>query len=309
MNTRIVFIGSPDFAVPILRALADNYPIAGVVTQPDRPAGRGRKLTPPPVRILARELGIPTVQPQRLRGDPEALTQLRAWNPDVIVVAAFGQILRPNVLDLPPHGCLNVHASLLPRWRGAAPINAAILHGDTQTGCTVMKMTAGLDTGPIISQRATPIHPDDTAGALFTRLAQLGADLLIETLPRYLSGTLTPQPQGDTPTAYAPMLERSDGKLDFSETAEMLARRVRAFHPWPGTFIQWKGSPLKIHRAHKVDAASPGMGIFTTRDGLPAIGTSDGLLVIDELQPAGKKSMQGDVFLRGARGWRMTNGE
>ena len=308
MNTRIVFFGSPDFAVPILRALADNYPITGVVTQPDRPAGRGRKLTPPPVRILARELGIPTVQPRKLSGDPGALAQIQAWNPDVIVVAAFGQILRPNVLDLPPHGCLNVHASLLPRWRGAAPINAAILHGDTQTGCTIMQMTAGLDTGPIISQRATPIQPDDTAGTLFTRLAQLGADLLIETLPRYLNGELILQSQGKSPTDYAPMLTRSDGKLDFSETAEMLTRRVRAFNPWPGTFVQWKGNPLKIHRAHKVDAASPGMGMRTTHAGRPAIGTSEGLLVIDTLQPAGKKSMEGEMFLRGARGWRMASG-
>ena len=178
-------MGSPDFALSTLRALHENYPVVGVVTQPDRAAGRGRELKPPPVKTLALELGIPVIQPEKLR-EPEAMEQLRAWSPDVIVVAAFGQILRQDVLDLPKFGCINVHASLLPRWRGAAPINAAILHGDEETGITIMKMDAGLDTGPILTQRSVRIQPDETAGSLFETLSQLGADLLLETLPGYI---------------------------------------------------------------------------------------------------------------------------
>src|SRR5574339_329286 len=163
-------MGSPDFSLPTLRALASSYNLAGVVTQPDRAAGRGRELKPPPVKSLAQQLNIPVIQPEKLR-QPEAMEQLRAWNPDLIVVAAFGQILRKDVLDLPPHGCINVHASLLPRWRGAAPINAAILHGDEATGITIMKMDVGLDTGPMLSQRSIRLTHDDTAGSVFERLS------------------------------------------------------------------------------------------------------------------------------------------
>ena len=178
MQPRIVFMGSPGFALPTLKALADHFPVVGVVTQPDRPAGRGRHLQPPPVKTLAQSMGLPLIQPQRLQ-DPDAMARLRAWAPELIVVAAFGQILRPEVLNLPPYGCLNVHASLLPRWRGAAPVQAAILHGDPETGVTIMKMDPGLDTGPIISQRATRIGSEDTGGALSDRLARLGAQLLL----------------------------------------------------------------------------------------------------------------------------------
>src|ERR1041384_762811 len=191
--TRVVFMGSPDFSLPTLKALAQNYEVVGVVTQPDRAAGRGRELKPPPVKVLAQELGIPIIQPEKLR-QPEAMEQLHLWNPDLIVVAAFGQILRKDVLYLPRFGCVNVHASLLPRWRGAAPINAAILHGDEETGVTIMKMDVGLDTGPILTQRSIPLTRDDTAGSVFQKLSQLGADLLIETLPDYLSGKLDGAP-------------------------------------------------------------------------------------------------------------------
>ncbi len=171
MNAKIVFMGSPEFALPTLRALADNFTLAGVVTQPDRPAGRGRALTPPPVKELAVAMGMPVIQPRRL-SESEAMAQLRAWSPNLIVVAAFGQILKPEALELPEHGCVNVHASLLPRWRGAAPVHAAILHGDEQTGVTIMRMDPGLDTGPIISQRAIPIQPQDTTGTLSKRLGE-----------------------------------------------------------------------------------------------------------------------------------------
>ncbi|MBN1669001.1 MAG: methionyl-tRNA formyltransferase [Anaerolineales bacterium] len=300
---KLVFMGSPDFALPSLQALAQHFNVCGVVTQPDRPAGRGRQLNPPPVKVLAKALGLPVIQPVRIHKDPQAMAQLQAWQPDAIIVAAFGQILRPQVLDLPPYGCINVHASLLPRWRGAAPINAAILHGDHETGITIMKMDAGLDTGPILSQRTIPIQPQDTAGTLFDRLAAAGAELLVETLPGYLSGEIQPHPQQDELATYAPMLTKAEGELDFQHTAAELERQVRAFNPWPGTFIHWQDTLLKIHRAHRVRTSSPGAGVLTIQDGLPAVGCSQDLLVLDEVQPAGKRSMPGSVFLHGARDW------
>jgi methionyl-tRNA formyltransferase len=301
MPTRVVFMGSPDFALPTLRALAANYEVVGVVTQPDRPAGRGKQLTAPPVKVLANKLGLPIIQPARLR-EPEAVAQLHAWAPDLIVVAAFGQILRQAVLDLPPRGCINVHASLLPRQRGASPIQAAILAGDAETGVTIMRMNKGLDTGPILSQRATPIAPDDTAATLSEKLSAIGADLLIATLPKYLSGELKPRPQPETGVTSAPMLQKSEGELDQTLSAEALARKVRAFNPWPGAFIIWKGQPLKIHHA-SVSNSNVKPGQHLTESGRPAIGTADGLLVLDEVQPAGRKPMTGAEFLHGARDW------
>lgn len=302
MDVRIVFMGSPDFAVPVLRRLTEAYPVIGVITQPDRPAGRGQTLASPPVKILAQSLSLPVIQPNRLK-EPEAQAQLAAWAPDLIVVAAFGQILRQNVLDLPPHGCVNVHASLLPRWRGASPIQAAIRTGDAQTGVSIMRMDAGVDTGPVLAQRAIPILPEDTAGALSDRLAQLGADLLIETLPAYLNGKIIPQPQDDALATYAPMIQKENGLLDFSRPAVELERQVRAYQPWPGAYTFWADAVLKIQRAsaHPADHLSPGQrGIVA---GFPAIGTALGCLLLLELQPAGKRPMPGDVFLRGARGW------
>ena len=301
MAARVVFMGSPDFALPSLRALAADYQVVGVVTQPDRPAGRGKQLTAPAVKTLAQELGLPVIQPSRLR-EPEAIAQLRAWAPDLIVVAAFGQILRQEVLDLPPHGCLNVHASLLPRWRGASPIQAAILAGDAKTGVTIMRMDEGLDTGPILSQRAGPIAPDDTAASLSEKLSMLGANLLIDTLPKYLAGELKPTPQPESGITSAPILKKSDGELDPALSAEALARKVRAFNPWPGAFIIWKKQPLKVHRATVITRTSrPGQHLV--EGGLPALGTANGLLILDEVQPAGKRPMSGSEFLRGTRDW------
>lgn len=305
MTMRIVFMGSPEFALPTLKKLTEHYSVVGVVTQPDRPAGRGREMKPPPVKLLAESIGLPVIQPSRLR-EPEAIEQLRAWAPDLIVVAAFGQILRQEVLDLPPYGCVNVHASLLPRWRGAAPINAAILHGDEQTGVTIMCMDAGLDTGPILSQQAIPIEPDDTAATLGEKLARLGADLLIETLPPYLEGELQPQPQDDSLATYAPMLKKEDGWLDFRRPAAMLARQVRAYHPWPGAFYEgWPGGHLKVLRASSVLDAHLQLnpGERAIYQGLPAVHAADGLLILEEVQPAGKKAMSGKTFLLGARNW------
>ncbi|PWH12446.1 MAG: methionyl-tRNA formyltransferase [Anaerolineae bacterium] len=304
---RTVFMGSPDFAVPALRALAaEKYPIVGVITQPDRPAGRGNILTPPPVKVAALELGLEVLQPEKLRA-PEAMQQLRAWNPDLIVVAAFGQILRPDVLSLPRYGCVNIHASLLPRHRGAAPIQAAILAGDKETGITIMLMDEGIDTGPMLARRSVEILPTDTGGSLFEKLSVLGGELLLETLPRYLSGELLPQPQPAEGATYAPMLKKEDGRLDFSRPAGELERKVRAFHPWPGAFMDWQGAPLKIHKAHVernlLQQGTLSVGQHLLVAGFPAVMTSEDILVLDEIQPPGKGRMSGKAFLAGGRTW------
>jgi len=296
-------MGSPDFALPSLRSLANAYDVVGVVTQPDRASGRGRRLKSPPVKIVAQELGIPIMQPEKLR-TPEAMEQLRAWNPDLIVVAAFGQILRKDVLDLPRFGCLNVHASLLPRWRGAAPINAAILHGDEETGVTIMKMDVGLDTGPMLARRSIRLTRDDTAGSVTGTLSHLGAELLIETLPDYLSGKITPTPQPQEGTTYVPMLKKEEGRLNFTRPAEELERRVRAFNPWPGAFMDFDEALLKVHHSQAVvETGKAEVGQRLVYRDQPAVGTGGGLLILDEVQPAGKKSMSGKSFLAGARHW------
>lgn len=313
--TRIVFMGSPDFALPSLRVLAGHYDVVGVVTQPDRASGRGRELKAPPVKLLAQKLDIPVIQPERLK-QAEAMEQIHAWVPDLIVVAAFGQILKKEVLDLPRFGCLNVHASLLPRWRGAAPINAAILAGDEETGVTIMQMDAGLDTGPILAQCSIRLTRDDTAGSVTQALSTLGADLLLETLPDYLSSKLIPQPQPEEGATYAPMLKKEQGRLDFTRDVHELERQIRAFNPWPGAFMDFEGTMLKIHRAHVAPHPRPlfqrerGEGVRAVEAGQrlivqnqPAVGARSGLLILDEVQPAGKKPMSGKSFLAGARNW------
>ncbi|MGD0878366.1 MAG: methionyl-tRNA formyltransferase [Anaerolineales bacterium] len=302
---RIVFMGSPDFAVPALEALAMNYRLVGVVTQPDRPAGRGGTLKAPAVKTATLRFDIPVIQPEKLR-NPEALDQLHAWEPDLIVVVAFGQILRPDVLDLPKWGCINIHGSLLPRGRGAAPIQAAILAGDQETGITIMKMDSGVDTGPMLSQRAIPISPEDTAGTLFEKLAPLGAELLLETLHRYLSGELQPQPQPTVGVTYAPMLKKEDGLLDFTQPAALLERRVRAFNPWPGTWFEFNSAPLKVLHVRVSAEKNPGAGHRLTLNEYPAVGTKAGILILEEIQPAGRKPMSGKAFLAGARNWQNT---
>jgi methionyl-tRNA formyltransferase len=299
---RIVFMGSPDFALPSLKMLAEDYHVVGVVTQPDRPSGRGQVLTPPAVKQMAEGLGIPVIQPARL-SEPDAVETLIAWAPDLIVVAAFGQILRPAILEMPRYGCVNVHASLLPRWRGAAPIQAAILAGDTHTGVTIMRMDAGVDTGGILSQKEFAILPADTTATLSKRLAMFGAQLLIGTLPAYLSGELIPQPQPAEGVTYAPMLTKVAGQLDFTQPADYLVRQVNALNPWPGAYTTWNHLIMKIHRAHAAEANEGNPGQTRIFNGMPAIITGFGVLVLDEVQPAGKKAMPGKVFLQGARGW------
>lgn len=299
---RIIFLGSPDFAIPALKALAAEYPIIAVITQPDRPAGRNGKLRPPPVKTVALDLGLPVIQPEKLRV-PSVMEQLRAWSPDLIVVAAFGQILRPELLDLPKYGSINIHGSILPRWRGAAPVQAAILAGDAETGVTIMKMDAGIDTGPLLGSCSIPIAQDETAGTLFDKLAVIGANLLLETLPRYLSGELVPQPQPALGVTHAKMLKKEDGRLDFSQPASSLERRVRAMDPWPGAFFDWKGTPIKLLRARVSGEVSASPGDRVIVRGYPAIRTPQGDLILEEVQPAGKKPMDGKAFLAGARDW------
>ena len=295
-------MGSPSFAAKILDFLSKEYPIIGVVTQPDRKSGRGNKIIPSPVKQLAVKLNIPVQQPERLK-DPVAFERLAQWEPDMIIVAAFGQILRQNILDMPPLGCVNVHASLLPRWRGAAPIQAAILNGDEQTGVTIMKMDAGIDTGPILKQKAILIDRSDTGESLSEKLSVLGGKLLIDTLPEYLNGSIVPLPQGEMGSSYAPQLTKENGLIDFSQPAEEIERKVRAYFPWPGTFFNLSNLQINVLGVKVEPKVELGIGIRGILNGYPAFGTSSGALILIELQPAGKKPMKGIDFLNGFRGW------
>lgn len=298
---RIVFMGTPEFAVPSLRILIETQEVVGVVTQPDRPAGRGRQLTPPPVKVVAQEAGIPVYQPKSLRSE-EAAGPLREWAPELIVVAAFGQILRPHVLELPEYGCLNVHASLLPRWRGAAPIQHAILAGDAQTGISLMRMDEGMDTGPVFVRRAIPIGPRDTAAGVHDRLAELGADLLAEQLDEIIAGRLPAEIQDDSLATFAPLIKKEDGAIDWRRPAVEIDRQIRAMTPWPGAFSSWQGKRLKIleaalDSAHSSDAGQPGQ-IVETQDGAAVI-TGQGAIHLQRIQLAGKKATSVEEFLRG----------
>lgn len=301
---RLVFMGTPAFAVPTLQRLIESgqYNIVGVVTQPDAPAGRGGHLAMSPVKRLALQHGLTILQPERLRR-PEAVDALRALKPDVQIVAAFGQILPRAVLDIPPLGTLNVHASLLPRWRGAAPITAAILAGDEITGVTIMHLDEGMDTGDILAQSSTPILPEDTTGSLTARLADLGAALLLETLPRWAHGEIQPQPQDDTQATVCRPVRKEDGRIAWQQPAAALARAVRAYSPWPGSFTFWNGKLLKVIAARPLVSdhitAEPGT-VISTPEG-PAVMTGDGLLLLLQVQLAGRRVLSGPDFVRGQR--------
>lgn len=310
-------MGTPEFAVPSLRALLESpaFEVVCVVTQPDRPAGRGQRLQAPPVKQVALEHGVPILQPHKLR-EAGVFEQLEAYAPDLIVVAAFGQILRQNVLDLPRYGCINVHASLLPRWRGAAPIQAAIRAGDSQTGITIMQMDAGLDTGPMLRQRAIPIAPDETGQSLHDKLAALGGALLVETLCDYLDGKIVPQPQADSAHTYAPMLKKEDGRINWADSAAAIARQVRAYYPYPVTYTEWDGQLLKILPANAPDsvtvrAGSAAIGeVIAYGDGI-AIGTGEGLYLPQQVQLAAgqlkpHEISSTDTAPSSARGWADT---
>ena len=296
-------MGSPEIAVPALKALAENFDVVGVVTQPDREAGRGKKIVRPAVKEAALELNIPVIQPERMKV-PGTIEQLEEWNPDLIVVMAFGQILRKNVLELPRLGCLNAHASLLPRWRGASPIQAAILNGDTVSGVTIMQMDPGIDTGPMLKARELPIESYDTTVTLSAKMADLAAELLVETIPAYAEGSLVPQPQPEEGACYTGMISKQDGMLDFNQSADALVCKVHAYNPWPTAMFDLDGAVFKVYAAHRESNAEQlEPGTRTVFKGLPAIAASDGLLVLDELQAPGKKAMPGKAFLAGFRKW------
>lgn len=299
---RVVFMGSPDFAIPTLQRLLESpYEVVAVYTQPDRPAGRGRRPKPPPAKLLAQRHGVPVHQPERLSA-PKELERLRALAPDVIVIAAYGQILRPAVLEIPRRGTLNVHASLLPRWRGASPVAAAILAGDRETGVTIMLVEPELDAGPILAQASEPICEDDTSGTLGARLARRGADLLIETLPRWLAGAITPVPQDDRLATYAPLVKKEDARIDWTHEAAFIERQVRAYHPWPIAHTIFHGEPLRILRAHVLDQTGPEPpGTVVAADGAFAVRCGQGTLVVDEAQLPGRRPLPAADLLRGRR--------
>ena len=300
---RLVFMGTPRFGQIILNALIGRYEIAAVVTQPDRKAGRGQKTMISPVKELALAHNLPILEPQRLR-EAQTIQQLQALHPRVVVVAAFGQILPPAILSLPPHGCINVHGSLLPRHRGAAPVPAAILAGDGETGITIMLMDAGMDTGPMLSQASLEIAHDDTTASLTEKLGHLGARLLLDTLPRWMAGEIAPQKQDDTQATYTKLLRRKDGRIRWAEPAELIARQCLAFHPWPGAFTFWGDREVKVLRARPVTAGLPGEvpgRVVQAKGSEIGVGTGEGLLILEELQLAGRRPLPAQEFVRGQR--------
>ncbi len=295
-----VFLGTPEFAVPVLDMLAESTRLALVITQPDRPSGRGRKMAPPPVMVRARELGVEAVQPEIVKG--AKFTQfVSGYQPDVIVTAAFGRLLGAGLLSLPGYGCLNVHASILPRYRGAAPINHAILNGETRTGVSIMRMVAELDAGPVFRVGELDIGDDETAGELTVRLATMGAVTLRDVLARL--DELVPVPQDTAAATFAPPICKEDGRIDWHRGAEQIARQVRGLHPWPCAFTFWNGAPLKVHTARAESGAgdhAPGTVIFHAADGI-RVACGSGVLVLRDVQMPGKKRLTPAQFFSGVR--------
>ncbi|WNP35093.1 methionyl-tRNA formyltransferase [Enterobacter kobei] len=304
-SLRIIFAGTPDFAARHLDALlSSGHHVVGVFTQPDRPAGRGKKLMPSPVKVLAEENGLPVFQPASLR--PQENQQLVAdLHADVMVVVAYGLILPKAVLDMPRLGCINVHGSLLPRWRGAAPIQRALWAGDTETGVTIMQMDVGLDTGDMLHKLICPITDEDTSATLYDKLAGLGPAGLIETLAQLANGTAQPQVQDEAQVTYAEKLSKEEARVDWSLSAAQLERCIRAFNPWPMSWLEIDGQPLKIWKASIIDTgttAEPGTIVDATKQGIQ-VATGDGILNVESLQPAGKKAMSAQDLLNSRREW------
>lgn len=307
---KIVYMGTPDFAVPPLRALVKaGYEVAAVVTQPDKPKGRGKALMPTPVKEEALKYDLPVYQPMKVR-DPEFLNMLEKLTPDLIVVAAFGQIIPQFILDLPKYGCINIHASLLPKYRGAAPIQQAVIDGEKESGVTIMKMGLGLDTGDMISKVVVPITKEETGGSLFDKLADAGAELLIETIPSIENGTAVYEKQPEeSPTPYAAMISKQMGLMDFSKSAEELERLVRGMNPWPSAYTFLNNKTLKVWKSEVKETAAavllpdgtkaqPGMVVAADRTGIHVL-CGEGVLILQEVQLEGKKRMDTDAFLRG----------
>ena len=295
-------MGTPDFSVGALKSLAENgYEIAGVVTQPDKPRGRGKASAMTPVKEAALELGLTVYQPSRVR-EQSFMDTVRALNPDVIVVSAFGQIIPKALLELPRYGCVNIHASLLPKYRGAAPIQWAVMDGEPVSGVTIMQMDEGLDTGDMLAKTEVPLEPDETGGSLFDKLSRAGAELLIRTLPALEQGTLTPEKQPlESPTAYARMIRKEDGRIDWNLEAEAIERRIRGLNPWPSAYTELTGKILKIWRAEvlpKESGQAPGTVTEAGKGGF-CVQTGKGVLRLLEVQLEGKKRMDAQAFLRG----------
>lgn len=306
-SLRIIFAGTPDFAARHLDALlSSGHQVVGVFTQPDRPAGRGKKLMPSPVKVLAEEKGLPVFQPASLR--PQENQQLVAdLNADVMVVVAYGLILPKAVLDMPRLGCINVHGSLLPRWRGAAPIQRSLWAGDAETGVTIMQMDVGLDTGDMLHKLACPITPEDTSGSLYDKLADLGPQGLIETLKQLANGTAKPEVQDDALVTHAEKLSKEEARVDWTLSAEQLERCIRAFNPWPMSWFEIDGQPVKVWQAsviHSKSDAQPGTIVDANKQGIQ-VATGDGILNLHSLQPAGKKAMSAQDLLNSRREWFM----
>lgn len=300
---RIVFMGTPLFAVPVLRLLVLNdYRVVAVYTQPDKPAGRGCNTSFSPVKQAALSLGLKVVQPDSLKKE-ETIKELAALKPDVIVVAAFGQILTQSVLDLPQHGCINIHPSLLPKYRGAVPVAASILNGDSFTGVSIMLMDKGLDTGPVISQAQIPVLGYDNTGILTDKLSLIGAFMILEILPDWIKGRIPPRAQDNAAASYFSTVSRESGEINWSEPAEVIRRKVSAYYPWPGCYTHWQGKNVKIIEALSLPAIRDiAIGqVIMLPDGSAGIGTADGILKIVTLQMEGKKPMSSIEFLRGQR--------
>jgi methionyl-tRNA formyltransferase len=298
-------MGTPDFAVPSLEALLDSGEnVVCVITQPDRPKGRGRKLTPPPIKELALQAGLPVLQPEKIK-DEEFLAKLKGFNPDLIVLTAYGRILPDSLINLPPYGTINVHGSLLPKYRGAAPIQWALINGETETGVTIMQMDEGLDTGDILLAEKLPINPDDTAGSLFVKLAKLGGTALKKALKQLRTNKLTPIKQDDSLATHAPLLKKVDGLVDWSKSAQQISCLIRGLDPWPTTYTTLAGkrfrlfSPLVISQSDcQFSASGPGIVCQADHNGL-VISTGSGYLLVREVQPEGSKRMGVDAYLRG----------
>jgi methionyl-tRNA formyltransferase len=297
---RIIFMGTAELSCASLERLIhdERFQITAVVTQPDKPKGRDLKLQLSPVKILAEKFGLPVLQPLKAR-DEAFIAGLREAKPDLIVVVAYGQILPPAILDLPKFGCVNIHTSLLPKYRGAAPIQWAIADGENETGVTIMKMDAGLDTGPILSARCTPILPTDDSQKLHDRLAQLGAELLVETIPGFVAEKILPRPQPVAGASYATKIKKEDGKIDWNEPAQKIWNRLRAFTPWPGAFTHWDGKMLKIWQAEMVDASGGAGEILSADKNGIVVACGEKALRILELQREGGRRLPAREFLAG----------
>ena len=300
---RIVFMGTPEFAVPSLEALLkSDDEVVGVVTQPDRPKGRGHELAPPPIKLLAQQIGVPILQPLKIR-TPDFLDTLAGWKPDLIAVTAFGRILHAPILNLPPMGCVNVHGSLLPKYRGAAPVQWAVINGETETGITTMLMDEGMDTGAMLLQERIPISPDDTAGTLAPRLASLGGRLLVETISRLKADTIVSRTQDHAQATLAPLLKKEDGAIDWTADARSIADRIRGLSPWPGAYTfygQERWNIWKAAVAQEPAQEQPGTLLAATKQSLK-VATGRGVLELLEIQAANSKRMSAAQFLAGHR--------